>query len=97
MLVLAVGVPIAAFAVMSDGSDNAKVAVVAPTTNVSAETSTTTAPRAIEILSVVPAEPSVGETVTFTVRATTPNCGVDTSFGRSTRCGRAVRCAARER
>jgi plastocyanin len=78
MFVLAIGVPIAAFAVMSDG-DSPHVAAVAPTTTVPAATPTTGAPRAIEVVSVEPAQPRVGDTVTFTVRASAPNCGGITS------------------
>ena len=76
--------PVAAFAVVSDGGDNPHVAAVTPTTNVSAETSTTEAPTskaAIEVLRVVPADPSIGETVTFAGRATHANCGVTVTFG----------------
>jgi hypothetical protein len=83
ILVVVIGIPIAAFAVVSDGGDHQKVAAVAPTTNVSAETSTTAAPSSkavIEVLSVTPAGPSVGEPVTFTVR-TDANCDVNTDFG----------------
>jgi hypothetical protein len=76
-LMLVIGVPVAAFAVVADGGDNPHVAAVAPTTDVPAETSTS---AAIEVLSVVPASPSVGEPVKFVVR-TNSNCDVTANFG----------------